>query len=472
MRPQLLRCRSRATCLLAAALAHAVLAAVVLVRRAGADGGGALAKLDACPSADGVAPDLHALRDCEALLAQLQRPSAGQDAPCLPAAGTASQPPGTPLPECCAAALSFLHARCHCWGTTDAATVQALAAACAFQQQRLSLIESGDQQEEPGAQGVHLQAAALHAGGAAESAQRAGSLGAIKLAALAEVLHVGRQAGARPIHLGGGSAGGTHVEPGAAGGGHASAGEDVRLYLGILSAAGKREARDAIRTTWASHAQVHAYKFFLSRPAGRAAWDQLRLEAAARRDMVLLPTVGEHYFNITYQTLEACRFAAADAAATHLLKVDDDSYVRVGRLVRYLQKLPRRRLFLGYIEDPGGGPHRNTNSQWYVSQEEWPSERYPPWAHGAGYVLSADIVAEIAAGAAYEPLGGRLFKLEDISMGSWVEWVAQERNWTIHLVKDRRFNFGGCRYSDIVSHYISPAQQRCMWERHGRCSKC
>ena len=29
-----------------------------------------------------------------------------------------------------------------------------------------------------------------------------------------------------------------------------------------------------------------------------------------------------------------------------------------------VQLLPRQRLFLGYIEDPGGGPHRNPESQW------------------------------------------------------------------------------------------------------------
>lgn len=45
-------------------------------------------------------------------------------------------------------------------------------------------------------------------------------------------------------------------------------------------------------------------------------------------------------------------------------------------------------MFMGFIESPGGGPHRNPANQWYVSEEEWPSETYPPWAHGAGYVIS------------------------------------------------------------------------------------
>lgn len=48
----------------------------------------------------------------------------------------------------------------------------------------------------------------------------------------------------------------------------------------------------------------------------------------------------------------------------------------------------------------------------FVSREEWPEERFPPWAHGAGYVLSADLAAELAPGgvrrsAAARPLCAR-----------------------------------------------------------------
>lgn len=70
------------------------------------------------------------------------------------------------------------------------------------------------------------------------------------------------------------------------------------------------------------------------------------------------------------------------------LQADDDSYVRMDRLLTRIQEAPNSRMFMGAIENPGGGPHRDPRSQWYVTPEEWPSERYPPWAHGAGYVLS------------------------------------------------------------------------------------
>lgn len=42
-------------------------------------------------------------------------------------------------------------------------------------------------------------------------------------------------------------------------------------------------------------------------------------------------------------------------------------------------------------------------------------------------MLTADLVREIAAGAALKPQKHRLFKLEDIAMGSWIRHVAKER---------------------------------------------
>ncbi len=70
------------------------------------------------------------------------------------------------------------------------------------------------------------------------------------------------------------------------------------------------------------------------------------------------------------------------------MKVDDDSYVRIDTLLERMRAAPNSYLFMGAIENPGGGPHRNPRSPWFVTEEEWPSNTYPLWAHGAGYVIS------------------------------------------------------------------------------------
>ena len=48
--------------------------------------------------------------------------------------------------------------------------------------------------------------------------------------------------------------------------------------------------------------------------------------------------------------------AAMDPSVTHLLKVDDDSYVHMTKLLGRLKALPREKLFLGYIEKAGTVP--------------------------------------------------------------------------------------------------------------------
>ena len=86
-------------------------------------------------------------------------------------------------------------------------------------------------------------------------------------------------------------------------------------------------------------------------------------------------------------------------------QVDDDSYVRVDRLLRKLEGASQTHMFMGAIEDPGGGPNREVGHQWYVSEEEWPGDTFPPWAHGVGYIVSQDFVREIAAGAQHACMG-------------------------------------------------------------------
>ena len=84
------------------------------------------------------------------------------------------------------------------------------------------------------------------------------------------------------------------------------------------------------------------------------------------------------------------------------------------------------------------------------------------------FVLQQDLVREVAAGAALKASNHRIFKLEDIAMGSWVEYVARERGWGVQYMSHTGFNFAGCNTADVVSHYVRPAQAQCMFKHEGR----
>ncbi|KDD74093.1 hypothetical protein H632_c1578p1, partial [Helicosporidium sp. ATCC 50920] len=301
-----------------------------------------------------------------------------------------------------------------------------------------------------------------------------------------------------------------------------------RVYVGVLSACANRARRDAVRASWGSHPLWARVRFFLELPTKDAivesngaepfngtapppphgssappakAVDEALLakiqeEQREKGDLVLLPSQREAYHNIVYQTLELLRFAAAaeELDVTHVLKVDDDSHVHADRLLQAVLfaqqefgngteaggeaavKKESVHLFLGHVE-AGGQPNRDPQSQWYVDPMDWPAGRpFPAWAHGAGYVLSIDLAREVAAGAALmasrPERDRRLFPLEDVAVGSWVEWVARDRGWVVHALSDARFDFAGCRSLDVVSHYVAAEAQACLWTSGGDCRKC
>jgi hypothetical protein len=190
----------------------------------------------------------------------------------------------------------------------------------------------------------------------------------------------------------------------------------------------------------------------------------------------VIVNVAEHYRNITHQSLEIFKAAAADPAVTDVLKVDDDTFVRVPKLRAVLADVRQRygnaSYYLGYVETQAG-PIRDTNSKWYMSEEVWAPGLYPPWAHGPGYVMSADVARAISTGGAYLALGGTIPELEDVSVGIWIQWLQQATPLRVNVLHNPGFSFSGaCQDSDVITHYAQPAGQECLWRNQGACAPC
>ena len=77
--------------------------------------------------------------------------------------------------------------------------------------------------------------------------------------------------------------------------------------------------------SWLSACRV---LFFSAKPSEELVFTNLRAEAVANQDVVVLPSIWESYHNITHQTLEVLRFGAADIGATHVMKVISSSAAR------------------------------------------------------------------------------------------------------------------------------------------------
>jgi beta-1,3-galactosyltransferase len=246
--------------------------------------------------------------------------------------------------------------------------------------------------------------------------------------------------------------------------------QGVQLYVGVISFSGNRAKRDAVRSTWGSDQRLARVVFVVSRPATMEALDSIRQEAKETGDIILVHHVEEHYFSITHQSLEVFRSAHAfHGPITHVMKCDDDSYVHVSRMLEFLGSQPFQFSWAGNIVT-SYQPHRDPSSKWYVSKKDWPDDTSAiRWSNGPGYVLSTDLVRLLATGAVSKCAPGPLFKLEDVAVGSWLTCLEKEQNISIHLATGGRFNIASCAAGDLLSHYVSPSQMRCMIAQEGNC---
>lgn len=244
----------------------------------------------------------------------------------------------------------------------------------------------------------------------------------------------------------------------------------VQLFVGVVSACSNREKRDAVRQTWTQHPALVRVVFVVSKPRTPEMLQRIRQEAAAENDIVFVGHIDEHYHNLTYQSLEIFRAAVMwSGPVTHVLKCDDDSYIHVDRLVQFLELHPLNHTWAGSI-DTSFHPIRDPSSKWFVSKAEWPEDRSDiKWSHGPGYVITADLVRLMVAGGVVACAPGPLFKLEDVAVGSWLSCLEKEQNITIHLARGPGFNIDGCAVNDLVSHYRTPAEMRCMYSYGGQC---
>ncbi|RCV06981.1 hypothetical protein SETIT_1G207500v2 [Setaria italica] len=242
-------------------------------------------------------------------------------------------------------------------------------------------------------------------------------------------------------------------------------GKDVDLLIGIFSTANNFKRRMAIRRTWMQYDAVRqgavAVRFFVGLHTNLMVNEELWNEARTYGDIQVLPFV-DYYSLITWKTLAICIYGTTAVSAKYVMKTDDDAFVRVDEIQSTIKQLNvSNGLLYGRINSYSG-PHRNPESKWYISQKEWPEEKYPPWAHGPGYVVSQDIARKINTW--YKARHLKMFKLEDVAMGIWVNDLKKD-GLPVRYETDTRINAEGCNDGYIVAHYQEPRDMLCLWEK-------
>ncbi|THU51532.1 hypothetical protein C4D60_Mb06t32020 [Musa balbisiana] len=247
----------------------------------------------------------------------------------------------------------------------------------------------------------------------------------------------------------------------------------VQLFVGIISATGHFAERMAVRKTWMQYPALHSSSavahFFVALSPKKELNAALKREAEYFKDIVILPFM-DHYDLVVLKTIAICEFGVHNLTAAYIMKCDDDTFVRVDVILRMIETdASNTSLYMGNLNVL----HRPLRSgKWAVTYEEWPEEIYPPYADGPGYIISNDIARYVVSQHANHSL--RLFKMEDVSMGMWVEEFNTTTTTTVQYSHSWKFCQSGCMENYFTAHYQSPRQMICLWEKlsHGRAQCC
>ncbi|CAA3028454.1 hydroxyproline O-galactosyltransferase GALT6-like [Olea europaea subsp. europaea] len=236
----------------------------------------------------------------------------------------------------------------------------------------------------------------------------------------------------------------------------------VELFVGILSAGNHFAERMAGRKSWMQHRLIKSSnvvaRFFVALHARKEVNVELKKEAEFFGDIVIVPYM-DNYDLVILKTVAICEYGVKVASAKYIMKGDDDTFVRVDAVVEEARKIPENRsLYIGNINYHHKPLRRG---KWAVTYEEWPEENYPPYANGPGYIISSDIANFIVSD--FEKHKLRLFKMEDVSMGMWVETFNSSR--PVEYVHSLKFCQFGCVQDYITAHYQSPRLMMCMWTK-------
>ncbi|KAM9796656.1 beta-1,3-galactosyltransferase 2 [Syngnathus typhle] len=258
---------------------------------------------------------------------------------------------------------------------------------------------------------------------------------------------------------------------------------DSTPFLVLLVAAepGQADARKAIRQTWGNDSVamglgfVRLFLLGVGESSDASLQSSIEEESRLYRD-IIQQEYRDTYYNLTIKTLMAMNWVATYCAhASYVMKTDSDMFVNTEYLIQKLLKPelpPRRRYFTGYLMR-GYAPNRNKDSKWYMPPELYPSERYPTFCSGTGYVFSGDM-AELIYQAS---LGIRRLHLEDVYVGICLAKLRIDPTPPPNefLFNHWRVSYSSCKYSHLItSHQFHPNELVKYWNhlqsnKHNAC---
>lgn len=222
----------------------------------------------------------------------------------------------------------------------------------------------------------------------------------------------------------------------------------LHLVILILSAPSSSLRRTAIRGTWAHDYRNRVVKATTKFLIGIYELDYEKVNSITQEqemfgDILILKNLKDSYSNLSAKVLLGMQWANSNMEFDYLVKVDDDSYVRVEATSNALRKLScDQHLYWGYFM---GHAYPEPSGKW-AEQKWFHCPHYLPYAMGGGYVISQRTVKMLMK------FSHRLilYNNEDVTVGNWLAPYRLNRK------HDLRFNVEslshGCNNGYLITH--------------------
>ncbi|KAM5146255.1 beta-1,3-galactosyltransferase 4-like [Mantella aurantiaca] len=234
------------------------------------------------------------------------------------------------------------------------------------------------------------------------------------------------------------------------------------LLILVSSAASHRDRRDAIRQTWGSLSSATASSsltlFVLAVPSKPEERSALEHEAVTHRDIIQANFM-DSYRNLTLKTLTGLAWTLQKCqGAQFVLKTDDDVFVNTLALSTFLREQHGIRYFgrihwhAAALRDP---EHRH-----YTPYELYPSDYFPLYCGGTGYILSYGAVGHLLQEAG----NGPWLSIEDTYIGILAKAAGVAPQHVAKIAGVSSIPHSRCCYQTMFnSHRLTPRGMQEAW---------
>uniref|UniRef100_A0A3Q1FAF3 Hexosyltransferase n=1 Tax=Acanthochromis polyacanthus TaxID=80966 RepID=A0A3Q1FAF3_9TELE len=264
--------------------------------------------------------------------------------------------------------------------------------------------------------------------------------------------------------------------PGKCGGRDGKNWDDVLLLLFVKSSPENFERRQAIRDTWGNESFVSSelgvsvrlvFAIGIHADAEQRSRVQKALlqENQVYRDLIQQNFV-DTFHNLTNKLILQFHWKHAYCPQAHfLMSADDDMFVHMPNLVKYLQHLlssetGAKDLWVGHVYR-GAPPNRCKHSKYHVPYDLYPWTSYPDYTAGAGYVVSGDVAAKIYR--ATQLLNSSIY-IDDVFMGICAKAMGVSPQEHAYFSGGAKTQYHPCIYNHMITSHGHTTDVRSLWQ--------